>query len=248
MLIFYMIIPKGKKSLLWFTYYNDQNVCFLLELNKKNIKKITLYPLCFDSKLSYGTILFGTHFTHKNTNFFSCENIHFYKGKKVEYFNFTKKIDLFHNIFSNEISQKIYAKSMLFVGLPIIHTNYNKLMQNIQDIDYPVHSIQIQKRFKSHPSGYYSGFQRNKQLCFLVKATIYDDIYHLYYNNNGMPEYYDIALINDYKTSVFMNNLFRTIKENNNLDLLEESDDEEEFQNVNEAKFVNLEKKNNNEI
>ena len=29
-----------------------------------------------------------------------------------------------------------------------------------------------------------------------------------------------------------MNNLFRFIKENNNLDALEESDDEEEFENV----------------
>ena len=40
-----------------------------------------------------------------------------------------------------------------------------------------------------------------------------------------------------------MNSLFRIIKENNNLDLLEESDDEEEFENIRLDKFVNLEKK-----
>ena len=49
-------------------------------------------------------------------------------------------------------------------------------------------------------------------------------------------------MIPDYKTSVFMNNLFRTIKENKNLDFLEESDDEEEFENTNEDKFVDLNK------
>ena len=39
-----------------------------------------------------------------------------------------------------------------------------------------------------------------------------------------------------------MNNLFRTIKENKNLDLLEMSDDEEEFQNIEEDKYVNTNK------
>ena len=42
-------------------------------------------------------------------------------------------------------------------------------------------------------------------------------------------DYFDIAYIPDYKTSVFMNSLFRNIKENINLDYLEESDDEEEL-------------------
>ena len=39
-----------------------------------------------------------------------------------------------------------------------------------------------------------------------------------------------------------MNNLFRKIKENRNLDLLEESDSEEEFENTDISKYVNLEK------
>ncbi|MDA7464483.1 hypothetical protein N8996_06830, partial [Candidatus Poseidonia alphae] len=39
-----------------------------------------------------------------------------------------------------------------------------------------------------------------------------------------------------------MNNIFRTIKENKNLDALEESDDEDEFQNMDYDKFVDLNK------
>ena len=38
------------------------------------------------------------------------------------------------------------------------------------------------------------------------------------------------------------NKKFRNIKENNNLDALEESDDEEEFENEKEDRFVFLEK------
>jgi hypothetical protein len=39
-----------------------------------------------------------------------------------------------------------------------------------------------------------------------------------------------------------MNKLFRNIKENDNLDALEESDDEEEFEDEKEDKFVHLDK------
>ena len=38
---------------------------------------------------------------------------------------------------------------------------------------------------------------------------------------------YGSAAVSSYKQSVMMNSLFRTIKENRNLDLLEESDDED---------------------
>jgi hypothetical protein len=55
----------------------------------------------------------------------------------------------------------------------------------------------------------------------------------------GEQEYiiYDIAFIPDVKTSVMMNKLFRNIKENENLDALEESDDEDEFESE-ENKYV----------
>ena len=61
---------------------------------------------------------------------------------------------------------------------------------------------------------------------------------------NGLKlEKYKVACIPDYKTSVKMNSLFRNIKENRNLDALEESDDEEEFENTSLDKFVDLDKK-----
>ena len=71
---------------------------------------------------------------------------------------------------------------------------------------------------------------------------VVDDIYELYFKNGEKLEKYKFACIPNYKTSVMMNSLFRTIKENKNLDLLEESDDEEEFENMAIDKFVNLEK------
>ena len=78
---------------------------------------------------------------------------------------------------------------------------------------------------------------------FEVKADLQNDIYHLYaYGQSSQKVYYGLANIPNYKTSVFMNGLFRNIKENRNLDSLEESDDEEDFQDMRIDKFVNLEK------
>ena len=78
------------------------------------------------------------------------------------------------------------------------------------------------------------------QQVFKIKPDIQNDIYHLYCLNNEEEVYYKIAYIPDFKTSVMMNKLFRNIKENDNLDLLEESDDEEEFENEREDRFVHL--------
>ena len=52
-----------------------------------------------------------------------------------------------------------------------------------------------------------------------------------------------VAYIPNYETSVWLNTLFRNIKENANLDALEESDDEDEFESEEIDKFVCLDKK-----
>jgi hypothetical protein len=56
-------------------------------------------------------------------------------------------------------------------------------------------------------------------------------------------EYYDVACIPSLASSVFMNSLFRNIRENRNLDWIEESDDEEDFENTKEDKYVDTQKK-----
>jgi hypothetical protein len=84
-----------------------------------------------------------------------------------------------------------------------------------------------------------------REIIFKIKPDIQNDIYNLYCDENNTETLYDIAYIPDYNTSVFMNKLFRKIKENENLDALEESDDEDEFEDEREDKFVYLDKSYN---
>ena len=73
-----------------------------------------------------------------------------------------------------------------------------------------------------------------------MKADLAADTYHLYAPTDN--KLIGTALVSTYKTSVLLNSLFRHIKENANLDLLEESDDEDEFENTHLDKFVDLDK------
>ena len=79
---------------------------------------------------------------------------------------------------------------------------------------------------------------------FFIKPDLQNDIYYLYHSTTTNFDVIskEIAHIPDYKTSVLMNKLFRNIKENSNLDSLEESDEEDEFENIQIDKFVDLNK------
>jgi len=75
---------------------------------------------------------------------------------------------------------------------------------------------------------------------FSVSADLQNDIYLLTDKEN---KHIGIAYIPSYEISVMMNKLFRNIKENDNLDTLEESDSEEEFEDERIDKYVDLDKK-----
>jgi len=116
------------------------------------------------------------------------------------------------------------------------YNNYNNQAKNTGDRSQ-------QPQFKN--------IDPNKEVVFRLTADVQNDIYNLFVYNpqlekeNEKFEFVDVAYIPDYKTSVFMNGYFRKIKENKNLDALEESDDEEEFQDDRPDKFVYLDKKYN---
>ena len=80
----------------------------------------------------------------------------------------------------------------------------------------------------------------SKTTLFWVSADITYDMYHLFVQNNVLFQY---AFIPDHKTSVMMNSIFRRIVENDCLDKVEESEDEEEFENIRDDKYVDLTKK-----
>ena len=289
-------IPKGKKYYAWFTkdYNTNNNVCYLLEIGpKRQIINVKPIVCCFDSELSYGTILYGTLFYQEDVRFFSTEDIFYYKDKFVSNQTWYQKLNILEIILSREIKQIAYNKQFVVFGCPIIHKTFEGLLDEINKIDYSIYSIQFRcynkrntydtlnylnicklendsstlndnkniinkeekenvmktepvnniERQNTQQNTLGNQIKREKEKIFTIKADIRNDIYHLYESGNSTSgNYVGIAGICDYKTSVMMNNIYRIIKENKNLDSLEESDDEDEFENENEDRYVDLSK------
>jgi hypothetical protein len=126
------------------------------------------------------------------------------------------------------------------------YSNYHK--EKIEKDNTSVHSIiSLQNTIKNNTEPINKSINTRQQVkrdvVFMIRPDIQNDIYYLYgLNNQSKEEQHSIAHIPDYITSVMMNKLFRIIKENDNLDALEESDDEEEFENEKVDKFVRLDK------
>lgn len=261
-------IPEGKKCFIWFTYYNNEKVCFLMELNDTkqitNIHNIDV-ECSYDLFKGRGTIFYGTNF-YLEKEFFSIEDIFYYKGIECKYICWGDKLVKINTLFKNDLNKTSFfdkkeSTKTIYFGLPFMSKTNEDLENKIENSKFKIESIQF--KLFSKVNNYlfmdYKNYVKDnkkrqinvlnnntnkkhiRETVFLVRPDIQDDIYFLYCLNNEMKEeHHSIAHIPDYKTSVMMNALFRNIKENTNLDLLEESDDEEEFEDDRIDKFVHL--------
>ena len=69
--------------------------------------------------------------------------------------------------------------------MPIIETNYYKLKEKINNLPYELYAIQYRLLYKNKP--FLNEFVKINPVIhkiFILKATIINDIYELYYNNN----------------------------------------------------------------
>ena len=261
-----LAIPEGKKYFAWFTIYKNENVCFLLEVSIKGNSNIECNGIIdvqiantgFDDTLALGTgtIFYGTLFKNDNVSYFCTEDIYYNKGKSCINLTYLVKLEILRDIFKNEISQIPIIDKYTIFGLPLMNDNFNLLLKDIQVLPYKVNEIKFRyfglkkintmKYFKPNSQNQNNDItnisKSVSKAVFKIAADIEPDIYNLFVYKNGIEEYYDVACIPDYKTSVFMNGLFRNIKENINLDAIEESDDDEDFEDNREDKYVYLDR------
>ena len=300
-----LAIPTGKKSFAWFSFHNDQDVCYFMELNReKKISHITIANGTFDPSLSLGTLLYGTIVLQEGkcegeeASCFVVEDIYYYKGLSLKQQTMSEKFGYLEQFFTllgrTSSSLRFFLPFLWGVKSPVENDLIQELEIHRDRIPYPVHHLQVRKltelspylniqlylrRFdngrttevviQSKASDPFKKTEINRPLStllpvkkdfnkpqyryptvFWVSADIQYDIYHLFAYDNTKQEngsqgmvYYDIAYIQNIKVSKMMNGLFRKIRENDNLDYIEESDDEDDFENMAADKYVDLHKK-----
>lgn len=251
-----LAIPEGKRCFAWFTSYLNQNACLLLELDDNNhIIKKEIIVTSFSNKLAYGTVLYGTLFntTISSNKCFCIEDIYFCYGENVSTLSYLAKLEHIRDICSSHLSQHALTNKFVIFGLPLMTNNFEKILEDVQILPYKVAKIKFRyfNRKKIYVMNYFkprrqdvksNAQQQAKRRVFKVTADIEPDIYNLFAMKGGTETYFDVSFIPDYNTSVMMNKLFRNIKENENLDAIEESDSEEEFQDFREDKYVYLDR------
>lgn len=249
----FVVIPKGQKAIVWFTYWETRNVCVLMPLNERgeiNIHQLRIVPGCYSTRLCYGTIIFGTIILRNKVKHFTCEQLLYYQSHHVQHLAFGEKLNIYAELFQSHLAQKAYTEDFLVLGLPVMKATWAEAQAVSASITqskfYDVYSIQVYQLHRPAPLGVYKTNKLHNNIgsmsleaAFLVRPRLQPDLYDLI---TGDDEFYGLAAVPNYKHSVMMNGLFRRIKENVNLDYLEESDDDDEFENVQEDKFVDLHK------
>ena len=228
----YYHCTKSNKSLeCFFTiedifYYKGENVAnynwmnklnLLMNIFKNDVKQLT-YNKSF---LVFGLPLIARNLTELKALI-----------NDVKYKIYNINLQCFNDI--NRMNTLPYSK------LDMNIVNYEKI--KIQSSLQIPSQVQVKQPLQNKRDIRDISIKNCKEIVFNIKPDIQNDIYNLYCIENHKEVFYNIAYIPDYKTSVMMNKLFRNIKENDNLDLLEESDDEEEFQNENIDRFVDMHK------
>ena len=242
----YVALPFGKRHFAWFTHYKNQNVCFLIELSIGHTMSMKqIYPIItsFDSQLSLGTILYGTIVHKDNTSCFVMDDIIYDTGCKTASVPYINKVHRFKDMCENQLGHTIYhPKQVLFV-LPEMDIDMMNMAPKIPLLQYPFYCI-MSVNLYGNTKRVKVITKNNTQIkgIFLIKPRIKSDTYELHVYDNNKTIFHGFASIDTYVRSVAMNNLFRTIRENHYLDAIEESDDEDDFQNISPEKYVHLDR------
>ena len=239
---FYVIIPNGRKYFIWFTYLNGKPICVSLSyvFKTRTVQQIQVIKCNFDDRLctGSGTILYGTHVLLKKYNLFSIENIYYYKNNKVLFQNQYEKLNIIQNILSNSISSKIYLKQEYLFKIPLIKSSYKDIVSNLNKLPYNVYCIQHRSWTENEYLNEKVNIEKIEYAVFSVTAANEPDVYCLKCLDDNDLVNIGYAYIGNIKTSILMNKLFRRVRENDNIDFIEESDDEDMFEDVSHDKFL----------
>jgi hypothetical protein len=223
---FNVAIPKGPKCFVWFSLHAGVPACILIERGRirDTISDISIVPACFNPTI-VGTILSGTITQSSAKRVIVLDDVYFYKNRHVGALMPIEKVRILGGLFvERNIANVIELKTQFMMAQ--MGTNVSSASSS---------GIYCIQQRKDNRTPYLNAPVKQGRKVFKVVAETQNDIYTLYDENDADC---GLACIQTYETSKLMNSLFRNIKENRRLDALEESDDEDEFENISLDKFI----------
>jgi len=227
-----LFIPEGDKTIIWFTFKDNKPVCIHLT---KNMEYLSTLFVSFDKDCCFngGTFFYGIMM--KKENIFCIEDCLLFAGKRIT--NYLESLKMTHQFLHNYTNNISFFSQQTIFSIPLIISNiYDKIDYSL--LKYKIKYIQFRCGIYGNNIYYnthYSFFSANNKIIKefeIISDNKLPDIYKI--KENG-----ELLLIPDYKTSVEMNTLFNKNKIGYNLDLLEESDSEENYEKEEEYLKIN---------
>jgi hypothetical protein len=225
-----ILIPKGPKCFIWFHVYNGNPCCIVIERGRERdtIKDISLTPCSFNPTI-IGTILSGTIVNNERRRLIVLDDVYFYKNRYISFMPPVEKLRILGDLFLDRKIVNMVEFKTQFMIAPINKSDTSDLTFYCVQYRKDAHNyVNVLIKHTTNPPD-------TTRKVFKIIAETQNDIYTLYDDNDIEC---GLACIPTYEVSKMMNSLFRNIKENRCLDSLEESDDEEEFENVSLDKFI----------
>ena len=207
-----ILIPKGLKAFVWFTFLDKRPICIFLHLEGNEIQKVSHIYVSFKEHLSLGTILYGTLLKQQ----FVVENIYYEKGEPV-YLSLNDKLQRMKAVLE-DIQRCEFKESIQFYLPKMVQQRLLLEASNMPYAVYGILSVQSSKLYVL-----------NQAFCTFLARRREDmeDVYDLFaFNELKQLHLYSTALLNDFKTSHFMKKC--AFKNKPTYKVIELSDSEEE--------------------
>jgi hypothetical protein len=254
----YEVLPVGKPAFLWFTFFENGHAAFVVT-NTQRGYRYEIVKACFDDELAYGTILSGV-FTIRSKedgtphSFFCANDVVMYKGVDMRHGTNFQRLDTLSRAFgNNEVGNLGPTDGVITIKTTMMSTDFTVAQGHLNTSPYPAYGIRMfnMRDYKSIgilPATTGRSISKDIRSVFLVRANSDPDSYSLFGKRSDTDARYGkemtnltnvgLALVPSYSDSVRMNILFRNIRENVSLDYIEESEDEDEFQDINPIKYL----------
>lgn len=248
-----LLRPHAERRLVWFTYLGSRNVVVTMDIFGH--KMYSFETRADYSPLYWGTIISGVY---ANATEFVCENLFWFCGKNVSRQSVLEKLELFREMFTTMMTTATAAATAAAAACrrnpPQTKFSIARIQQRMRG-GGPMDSgilflgkVNQPQTPSVVPPPPPTALHCSRRLrVFWMRASSVCDMYYLQQqpqHSSGQEESGEMAaLVPDYKTSVWLNGLFRRIRENENLDFAEESDSETDFDDVRADKYVDLNKR-----
>jgi len=253
-------------------YYKGQNIAthnwgrknnFLLQLMNNDIEQLSYNRQFIVFGLPLLSRSLDLLFTNIKSLNYNISVIQYRKYSSCNNYYFTPYADIIKNVVLDYSSCNPYHKINTSHATQSTQSTKGNVYHPLKQNSILLQANNTQYKNTQYKNTQYKNTQYNKshanksqdsnhlhiskrQVVFKITADIQNDIYNLYaLDKQGGDSFYGFAHIPNFKTSVMMNKFYRNIKENINLDMLEESDSEDEFENDDPLRFVNLTKTHN---